>query len=60
MKKKRSRALEEGEKLEALKGAGLLEYSDLNCGKNYYTQERQQPKILMSVPLAKDRTWIFS
>ena len=60
MKKKRSRALDEGEKLEALKGVGLLEYSDLNCGKSYYTQERQRPTMLMSVPLAKDRTWIFS
>lgn len=60
MKKKRSRALDEGEKQEALKGAGLLEYSDLNCGKSYYTQERQQPTMLMSVSIAKDRTWIFS
>lgn len=60
MKKKRSRALDEGEKQEALKGASLLEYSDLNCRKSYYTQERQQPTMLMSVSIAKDRTWNFS
>lgn len=47
LKEKRSKALDEGEKQEAEKGAHLLEYSDLNCGKSY-TQEAQQPEMLMS------------